>query len=93
MYMHSRTPKHAHPHIQGRPTFMQDRLCGRLVELYTESDSRGGPELRPLLRLALSSVGRGGKGDVGQRIRDDILGVQSRNGAKVLLFVGKGDHH
>jgi len=61
----------------------QDRLCGRLVDLYTKSGHDGsGPELRPLLRLTLSSVGRGGKGDVGQRIRDDILGVQSRNGAK-----------
>ena len=34
--------------------------------------------------LALAAVGRGGQGDVGQRIRDEILYVQSRNNAKVV---------
>lgn len=34
--------------------------------------------------LTLAAVGRGGQGDVGQRIRDEILYVQSRNNAKVL---------
>ena len=33
--------------------------------------------------LGLAAVGRGGQGDVGQRIRDEILYVQSRNNAKV----------
>lgn len=33
--------------------------------------------------LTLAAVGRGGQGDVGQRIRDEILYVQSRNNAKV----------
>lgn len=31
------------------------------------------PEIRWLARLAMSCVGRGGSGDLGQRIRDDIL--------------------
>ena len=42
-----------------------------------------GRGLRDTLRLALVAVGRGGQGDVGQRIRDEILHVQSQNGAKV----------
>ena len=41
------------------------------------------PDWRDLLMLALAAVGRGGQGDVGQRIRDEILYVQSRNNAKV----------
>ena len=41
------------------------------------------PDLRELALLAMAAVGRGGQGDVGQRIRDEILTVQSRNGAKV----------
>ncbi len=36
--------------------------------------------------LGLAAVGRGGQGDVGQRIRDEILYVQSRNNAKVTSF-------
>jgi hypothetical protein len=44
-----------------------------------------GRSLRDTLRLALVAVGRGGRGDVGQRIRDEILLVQSRNDAKVWL--------
>ena len=35
------------------------------------------------LRLCLVAVGRGGQGDVGQRIRDEILHVQAKNSAKV----------
>lgn len=59
----------------------QDRLTGRLSGLYEE-----GKGLRDTLRLALVAVGRGGQGDVGQRIRDEILTVQSNNGAKVARF-------
>lgn len=58
----------------------QDRLTGRLVGLYEE-----GKGLRDTLRLALVAVGRGGQGDVGQRIRDEILSVQSNNAAKARL--------
>lgn len=34
---------------------------------------KNAPEVRWLARLAMSCVGRGGSGDLGQRIRDDIL--------------------
>lgn len=61
---------------------LQGRLTGRLAGLYEE-----GKGLRDMLRLALVAVGRGGQGDVGQRIRDEILTVQSNNGAKVSCFV------
>lgn len=57
---------------------MQERLTARLAQLYSER-----PEARDLLRLALTCVGRGGEGDMGQRIRDEILVIQSRNQAKV----------
>ncbi len=36
--------------------------------------------------VGLAAVGRGGQGYVGQRIRDEILYVQSRNNAKVTSF-------
>ena len=36
-----------------------------------------------LVRVALAAVGRGGGGEVGQRIRDEILAIQQRNGCKV----------
>ena len=42
-----------------------------------------GRGLRDTLRLCLVTVGRGGQGDIGQRIRDEILHVQAKNGAKV----------
>ena len=34
------------------------------------------PQYREILRMILSAVGRGGEGDVGQRIRDEILVIQ-----------------
>lgn len=37
------------------------------------------PEVRWLARLAMSCVGRGGSGDLGQRIRDDILAILRHN--------------
>ncbi|PRQ40177.1 putative alpha-glucan, water dikinase [Rosa chinensis] len=49
----------------------QDRLTGLLQNIYTSH-----PQYRELLRLILSTVGRGGEGDVGQRIRDEILVIQ-----------------
>ena len=59
---------------------VQDQLTTLLAQL-TEQH----PEWRDLLRLGLAAVGRGGQGDVGQRIRDEILYVQSRNQAKVAV--------
>lgn len=52
----------------------QDRLSNRLGELYlTEIDSR------PMLRLMLATIGRGGDG---QRIRDEILQIMHRHHVK-----------
>lgn len=34
------------------------------------------PQYREVVRMILSTVGRGGEGDVGQRIRDEILVIQ-----------------
>ena len=51
----------------------QDRLTSRLAVMLNE-----GLGLRDTLRLCLVTVGRGGQGDVGQRIRDEILHVQPR---------------
>lgn len=57
---------------------MQDKLTARLADLHHQF-----PLLRSIVRLALAAVGRGGEGDVGQQIRDDILRIQARNEAKV----------
>lgn len=51
----------------------QDRLTNLLREMYTEQ-----PENREMIRLIMGTVGRGGQGDVGQRIRDEILVIQVR---------------
>ena len=61
-----------------RVSARQDRLTSRLAAMLDE-----GQGLRDTLRLALVAVGRGGQGDVGQRIRDEILHVQAQNNAKV----------
>jgi hypothetical protein len=34
------------------------------------------PQYREILRMIMAAVGRGGEGDVGQRIRDEILVIQ-----------------
>nr|XP_011464043.1 PREDICTED: alpha-glucan water dikinase 1, chloroplastic isoform X2 [Fragaria vesca subsp. vesca]XP_011464044.1 PREDICTED: alpha-glucan water dikinase 1, chloroplastic isoform X2 [Fragaria vesca subsp. vesca] len=49
----------------------QDRLTDLLQSIYISY-----PQHRELLRMILSTVGRGGEGDVGQRIRDEILVIQ-----------------
>jgi hypothetical protein len=41
------------------------------------------PEAREIMVMAMAAVGRGGATDVGQRVRDEILSVQSRNNCKV----------
>lgn len=58
----------------------QDRLTDLLQNIYESS-----PSYRELLRMIMSTVGRGGEGDVGQRIRDEILVIQVDNSD--LLFV------
>lgn len=49
----------------------QDRLTGLLQNVYKSC-----PQYREIIRMILSTVGRGGEGDVGQRIRDEILVIQ-----------------
>ncbi|KAH1122512.1 hypothetical protein J1N35_005672 [Gossypium stocksii] len=55
----------------------QDRLTDLLQSFYTTH-----PQHRELLRMIMSTVGRGGEGDVGQRIRDEILVIQRNNDCK-----------
>ncbi|KAJ8569764.1 hypothetical protein K7X08_006341 [Anisodus acutangulus] len=55
----------------------QDRLTNLLQNAFTSH-----PEYREILRMIMSTVGRGGEGDVGQRIRDEILVIQSKNECK-----------
>ena len=52
----------------------QERLTQKITEIY-----RNEPGSRPLLRLALATVGRGGEG---QRIRDEILNIMHRHHIK-----------
>ncbi|KAJ0962515.1 hypothetical protein J5N97_027637 [Dioscorea zingiberensis] len=52
----------------------QDRLTDTLQNIYSSC-----PQYREILRIILSTVGRGGEGDVGQRIRDEILVIQRNN--------------
>ena len=49
----------------------QDRLTDSLQDIF-----RSQPQYRELIRMLMSTVGRGGEGDVGQRIRDEILVIQ-----------------
>ncbi|XP_012467413.1 alpha-glucan water dikinase, chloroplastic [Gossypium raimondii] len=55
----------------------QDRLTDLLQSIYTTH-----PQHRELLRMIMSTIGRGGEGDVGQRIRDEILVIQRNNDCK-----------
>ncbi|TYG90264.1 hypothetical protein ES288_A12G167500v1 [Gossypium darwinii] len=55
----------------------QDRLTDLLQSTYTTH-----PQHRELLRMIMSTVGHGGEGDVGQRIRDEILVIQRNNDCK-----------
>lgn len=55
----------------------QDRLTDILQHVYTSH-----PQFREFLRVIMSTVGRGGEGDVGQRIRDEILVIQRKNDCK-----------
>lgn len=49
----------------------QDRLTDLLQNSYKTH-----PNYRELIQMIMSTVGRGGEGDVGQRIRDEILVIQ-----------------
>jgi alpha-glucan, water dikinase len=52
----------------------EERLTFKMAELYCEQ-----PEQRPLMRLMLTTVGRGGEG---QRVRDEILNIMHRHRIK-----------
>ena len=52
----------------------QDRFTDLLESIYRQQ-----PGLRELTRMVMMTVGRGGQGDVGQRIRDEILVIQRAN--------------
>uniref|UniRef100_A0A0E0HRB7 alpha-glucan, water dikinase n=2 Tax=Oryza nivara TaxID=4536 RepID=A0A0E0HRB7_ORYNI len=55
----------------------QDRFTDDLENMY-----RTYPQYQEILRMIMSAVGRGGEGDVGQRIRDEILVIQRNNDCK-----------
>ena len=59
----------------------QDRLTDLLQSVYASH-----PQYRELLRMIMSTVGRGGEGDVGQRIRDEILVIQ----VEIIIFTSCG---
>ncbi|CAL4969622.1 unnamed protein product [Urochloa decumbens] len=52
----------------------QDRFTDLLQHLYKTY-----PQYREMIRMIMSTVGRGGEGDIGQRIRDEILVIQRNN--------------
>ncbi|KAL6639875.1 hypothetical protein ACP70R_022470 [Stipagrostis hirtigluma subsp. patula] len=55
----------------------QDRFTDDLENMYKTY-----PQYREILRMIMAAVGRGGEGDVGQRIRDEILVIQRNNDCK-----------
>ncbi|PKA56704.1 Alpha-glucan water dikinase, chloroplastic [Apostasia shenzhenica] len=55
----------------------QDRLTDLLQDNF-----KSYPQYREILRIIMSTVGRGAEGDVGQRIRDEILVIQRNNDCK-----------
>ncbi|KAH9746643.1 alpha-glucan water dikinase 2 [Citrus sinensis] len=55
----------------------QDRFTNLLQKIYSSQ-----PNDREIVRLIMAFVGRGGQGDVGQRIRDEILVIQRNNDCK-----------
>ena len=61
----------------------QDRLNTHLSRLFERDPDPSKNGLRPVVLAAMAAAGRGGSSDVGQRIRDEILAVQSRNNCKV----------
>ncbi|MCK5545213.1 MAG: hypothetical protein KAI35_08345, partial [Desulfobulbaceae bacterium] len=57
----------------------QKRLTIKLASIYRDADTSGA---RDMVRRIISTVGRGGEGDKGQRIRDDILKIMHRHHIK-----------
>jgi len=54
----------------------QDRLTLKLAEIYKDRNSKA--DIREIIRLIFTTIGRGGEGGKGQRIRDDILNIMHR---------------
>lgn len=61
----------------------QERLTAELSRLHQER-----PDLRDIVRATMLTVGRGGTGDMGQRIRDEILDIQRKNNCMVSARAG-----
>ena len=55
----------------------QDRVTLALTHIWLAH-----PWARRITEIALGAVGRGGTGNMGQRIRDEILAIQQQNGTK-----------
>jgi alpha-glucan,water dikinase len=68
----------------------QDRLNTSLSNLFEAVGMEG---LRHVTLMSMAAAGRGGSSDMGQRIRDEILAVQSRNGCKVCSIEHFADIH
>lgn len=60
-------------HIYSEISEAQDSFANLLQRIYLDQ-----PNDREIIRLMMACVGRGGQGDVGQRIRDEILVIQVR---------------
>lgn len=56
---------------------VQDKFTNLLQRIYYSQ-----PTHKEIVRLIMASIGRGGQGDVGQRIRDEILVLQRNNDCK-----------
>ncbi|XP_013593886.1 PREDICTED: alpha-glucan water dikinase 2 isoform X2 [Brassica oleracea var. oleracea] len=54
-----------------------ERFTNLMEKIYLQQ-----PYKREIVRLTMALVGRGGQGDVGQRIRDEILVIQRNNHCK-----------
>ncbi|KAG7617165.1 Alpha-glucan water dikinase 2 [Arabidopsis thaliana] len=54
-----------------------ERFTNLMEKIYLQQ-----PNKREIVRLTMALVGRGGQGDVGQRIRDEILVIQRNNHCK-----------
>ncbi|KAK9163424.1 hypothetical protein Syun_004326 [Stephania yunnanensis] len=55
----------------------KDKFTSSLQRIYLNQ-----PDHREIIRLIMATVGRGGHGDLGQRIRDEILVIQRNNNCK-----------
>ena len=64
--------------IKPREISAAQARCTEALTKYHRNESN----YRDVVRLIMMTIGRGGTGDVGQRIRDEILAVQQTNNCK-----------